>query len=187
MDNVIKLNNNKYPNDFCQFDITFCVSIIRNTFPNINPENGWSNNDYSKINLTNFNEADAFNYTRIIRNEFYGHTVGFQIEDNIFDDLIEKLDKVFEKLNIDNSLIKLKNEILTNEITNETEFEDFQRWKQETTKLEREYQKVKFEHVKQIEPVNLTIDTNFIILTSFYIQQSLEDNKTSYLIFKIDE
>ena len=85
LENVKKANKNKFPNDFSHFDITFCVSIMRNIIiPEINPKHGWLEN-YSQINLKNFNEADAFNYSRLIRNKFYGHTIGFEIEDKEFD------------------------------------------------------------------------------------------------------
>ena len=192
LDDVKKCNNNKYPNDFSHFDITFCAKFIRNIF-DIKPENGYIN-DYSIMgnHLINFNEADAFNYSRIIRNEFYGHKNEFKIEAIFFNDLIEKLDKIFKKLNINNHLIKLKEEILEKDIRIENTADYFEKWQKEKTKLTKELKQVNFSTVEQIFPfeenkqVKLTAKTKCIQLTSFYIQQYLDENNQSYLSFKID-
>ena len=153
----------------------------------INPIHAWLN-DYSQINLNlNFNQADAFNYSRIIRNEFYGHTIRFELEDVQFDVLKQQLNEIFLKLNISNELNAKKDKILTNDFSKEITTNDFERWKQETIKLAKELRIVNFKSVKQIESVNLFIDTKFIQLASLYIQQSFDENETDYLIFKIDE
>ena len=189
LENVKKLNNDdKYPNDFSQFDLTFCFSIFKNIF-NIEPKHGWIEK-YEDINIKKeFNNADAFNYSRLIRNKFYGHPVKFEIETDEFDVLIDQINKIFNKLNIKkfDSLIVLKDEILKNDLTKEITINDFERWKQETIKLTKEMNDVKFKSVKSIVTSNLTIKTNNIQLESLYIKQSFDENNKNYLTFKINE
>jgi hypothetical protein len=87
-------------------------------------------------------------------NHRFGRPNGVQypliLEDRILNDLIEKLDKIFKKLNINNHLIKLKEEILEKDIRIEKTADYFEKWQQEKTKLTKELKQVNFSTVEQI-------------------------------------
>ena len=86
----------KYPNDFKLFDITSCVAIARNILK-IQPKHGWLQK-YSDIKIDNFEEGDALNYARLIRNQFYGSKIEFKVETGEFNLFIEQLNNFFDKL-----------------------------------------------------------------------------------------
>ena len=156
-------NNQQNPNDFKLFDITGCVSIAINVIFKIRKQ---KITEYSQINddISNlsFTQADAFNFSRLIRNYFYGHNIGFKVNNQEYIKLIGQLESIFAKLSIDHSKKTLKNEIKSTLITKASIGEnDFIKWfeqKRDALKLER---KVVFRNDERIEDQHLSIEATF--------------------------
>jgi hypothetical protein len=101
------LDSNPSVNDLKAFDIISCSVIVKQFFT-INTINGYFN-EYSEINLRKkYNEADAINYSRLIRNKFYAHMNLFEISNQEFIELTNLIDKIIEKLNISDALLNAK-------------------------------------------------------------------------------
>lgn len=177
------LNTDKeHSTSFNQFDLSQCVSIVQNIF-NLNPRHGWFN-EFENIKLSDFNVADAFNYSKIIRNKFYGHTKNFETSQKDFDDIVDILNKIFDKLQIDDALNKKKEEIIKNQIIKLNRIEQFTKWQTEATKVSIESSEI-FKISQQIDPGRWTINTKNIVLYTFYIQQCLKSTK--YICFDVKE
>ena len=101
--------------------------------------------------------------------------------------MICQLEAIFAKLNINQTLITLKDEIKSTVITKDTITEDdFIKWFEQKKDALKQERKVVFQNDERIGDKNLSIETESIYLSTLWIQQTLDNQNKQYLTFEID-